>query len=53
MVSDNSGIVFAVTGEDYKAGVLQNYLPKDSFRHVGEGRNSDEEVKRGIRGRRN
>ena len=48
MVSDNLGIVFAVTGEDYKAGVLQNYLPEDSFRHVGEGTRSDEGVKRGI-----
>ena len=48
MVSDNSGTVFAVTGEDYKAGVLQNYLPEDSFRHFSDGTRSDEEVKRGI-----
>ena len=48
MVSDNSGTIFAVTGEDYKAGVLQNYLPEDSFRHFSQGTRSDEEVKRGI-----
>ena len=48
MVSDNFGTVFAVTGEDYKAGVLQNYLPEDSFRHFSEGTRSDEDVKRGI-----
>ena len=48
MVSDNSGTVFAVTGEDYKAGVLQNYLPEDSFRHFSQGTRSDEDVKRGI-----
>jgi glucose/arabinose dehydrogenase/plastocyanin len=49
MVSDNSGIVFAVTGEDYKAGVLQNYLPEDSFRHFSQGTRLDEEAKRGIK----
>ena len=48
MVSDNSGTIFAVTGEDYKAGVLQNYLPEDSFRHFSQGTRSDEDVKRGI-----
>ena len=48
MVSDNSGTIFAVTGEDYKAGVLQNYLPEDSFRHFSQGTRSDEDAKRGI-----
>ena len=48
MVSDNSGTVFAVTGEDYKAGVLQNYLPEDSFRHFSIGTSSNEDVKKGI-----
>ncbi len=48
MTSDNSGTVFAVTGEDYKAGVLQNHLPEDSFRHFSEGQHSDEKAKRGI-----
>ena len=47
MTSDNSGMVFAVTGEDYKAGVLQNYLAEDSFRHFSQGQRSDEKVKRG------
>jgi glucose/arabinose dehydrogenase/plastocyanin len=49
MVSDNSGTVFAVTGEDYKAGVLQNYLPEDSFRHFSQGTRSDEDIKRGLK----
>ena len=48
MISDNSGIVYAVMGEDYKAGVLQNYLPEDSFRHFSHGQRSDEKAKRGI-----
>ena len=50
MVSDNSGTVFAVTGEDYKAGVLQNYLPEDSFRHFSDGTHSmKEDIKKGIK----
>jgi glucose/arabinose dehydrogenase/plastocyanin len=48
MTIDNSGTVFAVTGEDYKSGVLQNHLPEDSFRHFSEGQRSDEKAKRGI-----
>ena len=50
MVSDNFGTVFAVTGEDYKAGVLQNYLPEDSFRHFSDGTHSmKEDIKKGIK----
>jgi glucose/arabinose dehydrogenase/plastocyanin len=47
MTSDHLGTVFAVTGEDYKAGILQNYLPEDSFRHFSAGQRSDEKAKRG------
>jgi len=49
MTSDHLGTVFAVIGEDYKSGVLQNQLPEDSFRHFSEGTDHDDEnVKRGI-----
>ena len=48
MITDHSGTVFAVMGEDYKAGVLQNHLPEDSYRHFSIGARSDEKVKRGI-----
>ena len=47
MVSDHSGTIFAVMGEDYKAGVLQNHLPEDSYRHFSQGMRSDEKAKRG------
>jgi len=48
MTSDHLGTVFAVTGEDYKSGVLQNQLPKDSFRHSSDGKRYDEKNKKGL-----
>mgnify|MGYP000031654036 CR=1 FL=1 len=48
MTSDHLGTVFAVTGEDYKSGVLQNQLPEDSFRHSSEGQRFNEKAKRGF-----
>jgi len=48
MTSDASGTVFAVTGEDYKAGVLQNQLPEESYRHFSELSSSSAKAKRGI-----
>ncbi|MFM7850873.1 MAG: hypothetical protein ACKO96_02935, partial [Flammeovirgaceae bacterium] len=45
MVSDSKGIVYAVTGEDYKAGVLQNHLPSESYRHFSESARSDEKAR--------
>ena len=45
MVSDSKGTVYAVTGEDYKAGVLQNHLPSESYRHFSESARSDEKAR--------
>lgn len=45
MVSDSKGTVYAVTGEDYKAGVLQNHLPSESYRHFSENARSDEKAR--------
>lgn len=45
LVSNSKGIVYAVTGEDYKAGVLQNHLPSESYRHFSEGARSDEKAR--------
>ena len=48
MISYQNGTVFAVMGEDYKAGILQNYLPENSFRHYSEGVRIDDSSKLGI-----
>lgn len=48
MVSDSKGTVYAVTGEDYKAGVLQNHLPSESYRHFSENARSDEKARKTI-----
>ncbi len=46
LVSDSKGTVYAVTGEDYKAGALQNHLQSESYRHFSEGARSDEKAKK-------
>lgn len=48
MVSDSKGTVYAITGEDYKAGVLQNHLPSESYRHFSENARSDEKARETI-----
>jgi glucose/arabinose dehydrogenase len=48
MVSDSESTVYAVTGEDYKAGVLQNHLPSESYRHFSENARSDEKARETI-----
>ncbi len=42
LVSDLSGNVYAITGENYKIGVLQNYPRDQSFRHFSSTASSDE-----------
>lgn len=46
LVNDSKGTVYAVTGEDYKAGVLQNHLPSESYRHFSESARSDEKAQK-------
>ena len=46
MVSDLDGNVFAVTGENYKIGLLQNHPEKESYRHFSSLGSSDENVRR-------
>ncbi len=48
MVSDLNGNVFAVTGENYKIGKLQNHLENESYRHFSSVASSDENVRRTI-----
>ena len=42
MVSDLNGNVYAITGENYKIGLLQNYSPNESYRHFSSFASSDE-----------
>ena len=46
LVSDLDGKVFAVTGENYKIGLLQNHLENESYRHFSAEVSSDEDVRR-------
>lgn len=46
MVSDSKGIVYAVTGESYKAGVLQNHPSSESYRHFSDSGRSDEKSRK-------
>lgn len=46
LVSDPKGAVYAVTGEDYKIGILQNHLPSESYRHSGDNISYDQEGRR-------
>ena len=48
MVSDLSGNIFAVTGENYKIGLLQNTPENESYRHFSSVASTDEKNKRTI-----
>ena len=48
MVSDLSGNVFAVTGENYKIGLLQNTPQNESYRHFSSVASTEEKSKRTI-----
>ena len=48
MVSDLSGNVFAVTGENYKIGLLQNTPQNESYRHFSSVGSTEEKNKRTI-----
>ena len=48
MVSDLSGNVFAVTGENYKIGLLQNTPQNESYRHFSSVASTEEKNKRTI-----
>ena len=48
LVSDLDGTVYAVTGENYKIGLLQNHLKDESYRHFSQTGSSDEKASRTI-----
>ena len=48
MVSDLSGNVFAVTGDNYKIGLLQNTPQNESYRHFSSVASTEEKNKRTI-----
>ena len=48
MVSDLSGNVFVVTGENYKIGLLQNTPQNESYRHFSSVASAEEKSKRTI-----
>ena len=48
MVSDLDGNVFAVTGDNYKIGLLQNHSEDESYRHFSSIASSDETAIRTI-----
>ena len=48
MVSDLNGNVFAVTGENYKIGLLQNHPSDESYRHFSSIGSSEEKDRRTI-----
>ena len=48
MVSDLSGNIFAVTGENYKIGLLQNTPENESYRHFSSVASTEEKSKRTI-----
>ena len=45
LVSGLNGIVYAVTGENYKIGLLQNHLKGESYRHFSIVGSSDEKYR--------
>ena len=48
MTVDNSGTLYAVSGEHYKGGVLQNILSENSYRHQSSGKILDSSNKLNI-----
>ena len=48
LVSDLEGTVYAVTGENYKIGLLQNHLKDESYRHFSSVAGADEKDRRTI-----
>ena len=48
MVSDLNGNVFAVTGDNYKVGLLQNHSENESYRHFSSVASSEENARRTI-----
>ena len=42
LVSDLDGKVYAITGENYKIGLLQNHLENESYRHFSAAASKDE-----------
>ena len=48
LVSDLEGKVYAVTGENYKIGLLQNHLKDESYRHFSSAAGADEKDRRTI-----
>tara|TARA_B100000029_G_scaffold167328_1_gene163506 strand:+ start:703 stop:2394 length:1692 start_codon:yes stop_codon:yes gene_type:complete len=48
MVSDLNGNVFAVTGDNYKVGLLQNHPENESYRHFSSVASSEENARRTI-----
>ena len=42
LVSDLDGKVYAITGENYKIGLLQNHLENESYRHFSTAASKDE-----------
>ena len=45
LVSDLHGTVYAVTGENYKIGLLQNHLKDESYRHYSSSGSLDEKAR--------
>ena len=48
LVSDLEGKVYAVTGENYKIGLLQNHPENESYRHFSSVASTDEKNRRTI-----
>ena len=48
LVSDLEGKVYAVTGENYKIGLLQNHPENESYRHFSSTASSEENARRTI-----
>ena len=48
LVSDLDGNVFAVTGENYKIGLLQNHPENESYRHFSSVNSTEEKNRRTI-----
>jgi len=48
LVSDLDGKVYAVTGENYKIGLLQNHPENESYRHFSSAASTDEKNRRTI-----
>ena len=45
LVSDLDGKVYAITGENYKIGLLQNHLENESYRHFSSTASKDEKAR--------